>query len=227
MSHFKNQISPEKYTNDFHDKEKKDVALRNALDIRKFEIEMYWKRAAYFWTLIGASFAAYGVVQSASMQPDPKSDLTILVSCLGLVFSVGWFCVNRGSKQWQENWENHVDMLEDEVMGPLYKTVLKRRKALGWKIIGEIMAGPGPYSVSRINQIISLFVTFLWIILLLASFGIMSGISHPLHITAVTLTIAACAAIVLLSRTDFGDHVPQAFQRRTKISPLDKPTSSD
>lgn len=31
-------------------------ALENILDIRKFEIEMYWKRATYFWTFIGAVF---------------------------------------------------------------------------------------------------------------------------------------------------------------------------
>jgi hypothetical protein len=37
-----------------------------ALDIRKFEIELYWKRATYFWTFIGATFAAYGAVQVAS-----------------------------------------------------------------------------------------------------------------------------------------------------------------
>jgi hypothetical protein len=38
-------------------------ALKYAHDIRKFEIELYWKRAAYFWTFIGAAFAGYFVIQ--------------------------------------------------------------------------------------------------------------------------------------------------------------------
>jgi len=30
---------------------------RRVLDIRRFAIKLYWKRATYFWTLIAASFA--------------------------------------------------------------------------------------------------------------------------------------------------------------------------
>lgn len=35
-------------------------AYKTAMDVRKFEIELYWKRATYFWTFIGLSLAAYG-----------------------------------------------------------------------------------------------------------------------------------------------------------------------
>ena len=34
-------------------------ALTGALDIRKFEIDVYWRRAAYFWTLIEARTRSY------------------------------------------------------------------------------------------------------------------------------------------------------------------------
>ena len=33
--------------------------LAFAADIRKFEIELYWKRATYYWTFIAAAFAGY------------------------------------------------------------------------------------------------------------------------------------------------------------------------
>ena len=36
-----------------------EEALKIALDTRKFEIELYWKRASYFWLFIGAVFVAY------------------------------------------------------------------------------------------------------------------------------------------------------------------------
>src|SRR5688572_17421430 len=101
--------------------EKCRLALEQALDARKFEIEHYWKRAAYFWTFIGAALAAYGAIQIGSNVPQ-REHLTILVGSLGFVFSFAWSCVNKGSKRWQENWENHVDMLEDGIFGPLHKT---------------------------------------------------------------------------------------------------------
>lgn len=39
-----------------------EKALELALDIRKFEIELYWKRATYFWTFIAAAFGGYAVI---------------------------------------------------------------------------------------------------------------------------------------------------------------------
>ena len=35
-------------------------ALKQAYEIRKFEIELYWKRATYFWTFIGAALLIGG-----------------------------------------------------------------------------------------------------------------------------------------------------------------------
>lgn len=35
-------------------------ALERALDIRKFEIELYWKRAAYFWIHCGHPRRVHG-----------------------------------------------------------------------------------------------------------------------------------------------------------------------
>lgn len=80
-------------------------ALELALDIRKFEISLYWQRTAYFWALIAATFAGYLAVLSAEHIED-KQFYAFAVACLGFVFSLAWFLVNRGSKFWQENWEN-------------------------------------------------------------------------------------------------------------------------
>jgi len=129
-------------------------AHKLALDIRKFEIELYWKRASYFWTLIAAAFAAFFALAAAD---PPSSQLIFLVTCLGTVLSAGWYLVNRGSKYWQENWERHVDVLEDLVMGPLYKTTLSPTRTQWLRPFAGY-----PYSVSKVNQIISLFVWVVW-----------------------------------------------------------------
>ena len=214
------KITQEDYDNDFDDK-KKPGALKYALEIRKFEIELYWKRAAYFWTFIGASFAGYAAVGASSLTP--KSDLTVPIACLGLVFSFGWFCVNKGSKQWQENWENHVDLLENQSIGPLYKIVLMRDKPKGIKDnIVAFMTGPKALSVSRINQIISLFVTILWVFLLFEAlpgtyFTFFGDHAIWRYAAEISLAISTCIAFVTLGKTSLGQHSPIALKRETKI----------
>lgn len=137
-------------------------ALKCALDIRKFEIDLYWKRANYFWTLLAVTFTGYcTLVQSGKMH----AGLVFLVSCIGLVLSTAWYLVNRGSKFWQENWELHVDLLEDEIMGPLYKTTNSSENFNFWNICSGY-----PYSVSRVNQLVSLFVAVIWAGLFVHSF---------------------------------------------------------
>lgn len=137
-------------------------ALALALDIRKFEIELYWKRATYFWTFIAAAFAGYALTHK-TLDPDPW--LSLLFSALGLVFSFAWYLVNRGSKFWQSNWERHVDLLEDMTLGPLYKVVAVTEDNSG----GNPLTSPGQFSVSKINQVLSLFVAGIWLLLFIRS----------------------------------------------------------
>ncbi len=110
-------------------KDSLEKAHAAALDIRKFEIDLYWKRSAYFWALIAATIAAYGLLLSSAMK-DGKTLLFTTqyllfgLSILGCLFSRAWLLVNQGSKFWQANWEAQVEILEEAVMGPLYKSVL-------------------------------------------------------------------------------------------------------
>src|SRR5437879_13922105 len=90
----------EPYRAAFFGAEKRKLAHELALEIRKFEIELYWKRATYFWTLIAATFAGFFALASQSSVSHPI--LPFLLSCIGLVLSTSWYLVNRGSKYWQE-----------------------------------------------------------------------------------------------------------------------------
>lgn len=136
-------------------------ALAYATDIRKFEIELYWKRATYFWTFIGAAFAGYALTYKSSSQHEPW--LSLIFSSLGLIFSLAWHLVNRGSKFWQNNWERHVDLLEDITLGPLYKIIAEDISSK------NPLTAPGQFSVTKINQILSVFVTIMWSLLFLKS----------------------------------------------------------
>lgn len=177
-----------------NEKTKAEKALDLALDIRKFEIELYWKRATYFWTFIGAALAGYALVYAKAETKD--SWLLLVFSCLGFLFSVAWHLVNRGSKFWQNNWERHVDLLEDRVVGPLYKTIA--RSANG----GNPLTAPGEYSVSKINQILSLFISLFWAMLITKS---ISPISCDLSIDyfkviALLITVIAVSCLFSLGK---------------------------
>ncbi len=164
-------VTEDKYKQSFGlgippDKKKAKKALDLALDIRKFEIGLYWHRAAYFWALIAGAFAGYFAILSAQ-NLDDKAFLAYIVSCIGIVFAWAWYLVNCGSKFWQENWENHVDMLEDETVGPLYKTILHRPE--NRRFLEKHILGPQSISVSKVNLIVSIFAICIWLALIVHS----------------------------------------------------------
>lgn len=218
----KNTYTDEEYKNDFLSDEKINKnALKQALDIRKFEIELYWKRATYFWAFIAATFAGFITLQVAdTTKVTDKTDMSVLLSCLGIVFSFAWLCVNRGSKYWQENWEYHVDMLEDGINGPLYKVVMSRSKPIGiWQYFVHFLTGPSPLSVSKINQLISLFVTIIWIFLLIYSlpdFRI-DNKSDWIYTSMLALTILICFAFLIFGRTYPGGYWHRSTKRTAMI----------
>jgi hypothetical protein len=137
--------------------------LEKILDIRKFEIELYWKRATYFWTFIAAFFGAYGITTTIKDADQLRViKFQYLIICLGLIFTFAWYLANKASKYWQVNWETHLNLTEDKVFGPLYKTTISPKSYSGfWNPTKEYAA-----SVSKINQILSLFVFFIWVALL-------------------------------------------------------------
>lgn len=174
-------------------------ALDRALDIRKFEIDLYWKRATYFWAFLAVTLAGYFTLRAAKIDEDARKDALLIVSCLGVVFSVTWYFVNRASKFWQENWEHHVNLLEGKVIGPLYETVLGAEDIRFRKL-----SGPYPFSVSKLNQILSLSVVGLFVMLVvttLLSYYCCSWPPNALAVVTVILTAFAVWGLYWKGRT--------------------------
>ena len=189
----------------FSDKARKK-ALEVALDVRKFEIDLYWKRAAYFWTIIAAAFVGFGAAQQLKDGP-VRTGLSVVVSCLGTLFSFAWFCINKGSKYWQMNWEKHVDMLEDEMIGPLYKiNWMPDQTEFGLKVafkaLKSFLIEAERLSVTRINQLVSLFVFLVWVLLLGHAVPIVpNGSISLLYVGLIALTATFCVLLVTLGRS--------------------------
>ena len=168
-------------------KEAREIALEVAHDIRKFEINLYWRRTAYFWTLLAAVFAGYFLIQDT----EQTGMLPTLISSIGVVVSFGWFLANKGSKFWQENWEAVVEQIEDKVTGPLYKTEVIRCQNGG--TVCDCITGPEKFSVSRINQLAVGYVVLVWVFLL----GYSVVPICPLSYVAV-INVAILAATVVM-----------------------------
>lgn len=198
-----------------HDRE---LLLQYALDIRKFEIELYWKRATYFWVLIASAFTAHFVILGADKDKlIDKQFLAYIVACLGFVFTFAWCQANRGSKYWQENWENHVDMIEDYVIGPLYKTILSRPKNKA--TLAEYLIGPAPISVSKVNQWVNVFTLLVWLALIYRSIGPLDA-SAPIDFNYAGVALIVGVFIVALSRfarSHLSEHRHVANKRETSI----------
>ena len=141
-------------------------ALDRAWETRNFEIELYWKRALYFWGFIASIFLAYAKVITGNSE---NESVAVLLALAGFVFSYAFYLANRGSKFWQENWEAHIDMLEADIEGNLYKTVMKPKKEKCCIPLSKVLSAK-PYSVSGINAFLSIFLMGFWMVLLIMSY---------------------------------------------------------
>ena len=123
-----------------------DTAHQNRL----FEVDLFWKRALFFWGFIAATFVGYVTINKQ------LSNLSIIISVFGFVCSFAWTLANRGSKYWQEYWERKVENLETEIVGELFiddKPFTDGNKWLSGR----------KFSVSKLAIAISDYLVFLWL----------------------------------------------------------------
>ncbi|XNT04668.1 hypothetical protein AB6D20_026120 [Vibrio splendidus] len=231
----KQKASEKKYKKDFGiyplDIDKLEAAFYQVADTRKFEIEMYWKRATYFWALIAVTFAGYFSVLASTGIPHNKF-LSMILAGIGLIFTFGWHRANRGSKYWQENWENHMDLLEDALTGPLYKTLLERPYEK-MPFIEKHFTGPKSTSVSKINQWISICVLGVWSLLIIFSaYTSYAGYDNTSkwwvalsHIVVALLTLVGLNLIRGKSDTHKNKHTPNRRDRKVYINETLEPDS--
>ncbi|WP_347141290.1 MULTISPECIES: RipA family octameric membrane protein [Bacteroidales] len=176
------------------DKNEWKELLKIAMETRKFEIELYWKRANYFWLFVAAFFVAYyQTIPSENKQTEVENILFIVG---GYFFSIGWYLANRGSKYWQENWEKHIAVLSRHLKTPIFE-LLKSNENKIWELSKSY-----PYSVSRINQGLNIVVIFIWLVLFIYriySFGFYPFITTPV------------AVVILFVVTRYALHFARSF----------------
>lgn len=146
---------PKPSTNEYASGSRLAKAYEVALDIRKFEIGLYWQRSNNFWLIIAALGAALLAALSAKeLDPNTKSLVAFAICAFASVVAYAWSLVNRAGKFWQRNWEYQVDVLEDAVLGPLYKTVFSKKSPTLERL----------YSVSKLNLALSRCVSVFFLL---------------------------------------------------------------
>jgi hypothetical protein len=169
------------------------AALDRAHEIREFEIELYWKRANYFWLLQAAVFAAVGLTWKA--EASLSTLLPIGLAGLGVITSFAGWLAAKGSKFWQRNWEHQIDMLEGEFEGNLYKTIYVSPEGVGWSLTG-------------VSERLSLCFVIFWILTLI---GLSAHLNHwtgnPSELSLAALTTHDVLTFTCWALTAFGSNL--------------------
>ncbi len=133
--------------------EREKLLLQYAAETRRFEIERFWQRTLFFWTVLGAAFVAYAALAGKD------TSAQTLVACFGLVASVAWTLQNRGAKYWQEAWEQKTKRYQHAALATDLFSRYEPRLRKGW-------FGGFEFSVSRIAIMLSDFTVLIWLALL-------------------------------------------------------------
>lgn len=182
------------------------AALDRAHDLRRFEIENYWKRSTYFWGFQLAALAALAIARPAGGNVDPL--ILMIVSILGMTTAYTGVLTAKGSKFWQRNWEYHVDLLEDEVEGLLHKTVLTKDEQLA-------------PSVSHANERLLKAITAGWMLsflagaMIYAQFDQHAAISVEKTEAIIFLIGVATASMIWMRLTPRSDLPDRAYRFQT------------
>lgn len=124
------------------------------LELRKFEIENFWKRTLFFWGTITLIYAGY-------FKADLK-DYQIIIPFIGLLFNIIFSLSTRGSKYWQEHWETMAVIYENKLNFRLFRN---DTQSLVNKKSKSIFTKPYRFSVSKLTMLLSDLSVLLWFIL--------------------------------------------------------------
>lgn len=131
-----------------------------ALQTRNLEIDLFWKRSLFFWGFIASAFVGYAALHS---------DIRIVIACFGMVCSFAWSLLNRGSKYWQENWEQKVEKLESALFPPPKNHTLfshqEQREDKG------VWLSARKYSVSKLVIALSDYAFLMWLGIVIYELG--------------------------------------------------------
>lgn len=182
---------------------------------RDFELQNLWQRSIFLTAFLVLCFTAYGTVLVQLFDPkitDTTSKIIFNIaeyglSLLGLIFSILWVKMSKGSKAWYEVYESAINALETNkeyttdqatnIGGFSYASLPGYR---GVKINNNLFSSKaGEFSVSKLNIAIGQVFIVLWSILCLVHIGTLGVHLQNEDYAVCSIIIIAGAFLVVFS----------------------------
>lgn len=125
------------------------------LELRKFEIENFWKRTLFFWGTIAIVLVGYFGAKI-------ETKYFIFISFIGLLYNIIFSMSIRGSKYWQEHWETMAVIYENNLEFKLFKSEMSDYIFLK---NSHYITFPFRFSVSKLTMLLSDITVILWFML--------------------------------------------------------------
>jgi hypothetical protein len=155
-------------------KDLRDTFYKN----RELEIKNLWQRSIFLASFLVMCFGGYGKIVELLLNSNDNEHiqilhvLAILVCLLGIVFSWLWIAMAKGSKAWQEVYEDAIKSIESEPALNIEEKYRYGQYNLKEGADTNILScKAGRYSPSKINIAIGQVSLFMWIITILLHCG--------------------------------------------------------
>lgn len=178
---------------------------------RELEIKNLWQRSIFLATFLVLCYTAYGALignmlnQCLNAEKISQYNIAvILTSFAGIIISVLWICMAKGSKAWQEVYEEAIKTYESEyfinIPDKYHSDNLKGDPGKRDRCL--LSTKGGPFSPSKINIVIGQISFLIWICIAIVHFAylILTYCQNTRCLLWTILVIAFVATIGLIIR---------------------------
>ena len=168
------------------------------------EINRLWQRSIFLATFLVLVFTGYGMLVSKFFDSDFNSEESLLlhlvcigISTIGIILSLLWIMMAKGSKAWQEKYERSLfKFIEREINAGDLRVSYPLKNGLGNGYLSSIeddkfsnclfSTNAGAYSPSRVNVMVGIVSLIVWAIIL------------PIHISILMKVNIWCIVLFLI-----------------------------
>lgn len=156
-------------------KQKEQISLKeireNYYHMRDFEISNLWQRSIFLSALLVLFFTFYGCIVSELVNNNDNklilSEICCAIALAGIIFSIIWIMMAKGSKAWYEVYERCICEIEEEKELNIPKKYRMGAECSPWEIDSNLFTKKaGKHSVSKLNIMIGLFLLIIWFLIL-------------------------------------------------------------
>lgn len=152
--------------------------IERLYECRDLEIKNLWQRSIFLATFLVLCYTAYGKLIKDILCSDctikenfPCLNLVLIfISLVGILMSILWICMAKGSKAWQEVYEDVIAKYEKEYLSDDIQESYRSNKLTGDLNKRDrclLSVNGGPYSPSKINIVIGQVSFVIWIFIYL------------------------------------------------------------